>query len=214
VNKIVLVGAGGHALSVIDSIQSKGKYEIVGITDLGYEVGEKVLGQEIIGNDAILKSVFDSGVKHAFVTVGSIGNSSLRKKLYHMLKDLGFSLPALVDISSNVGSDVGLGEGVYIGKNTVVNAKSTIGDMVIINTSAIVEHGCYIDQFTHIGPGAVICGDVRIGVETHVGANAVIIQGIDIGDHSIIGAGSIVAHDMPSKVMAYGNPCKVVRNIE
>jgi len=214
VKKIVLVGAGGHALSVIDSIKSNGEYEIVGITELGYVVGKKVLGYEIIGNDNILKSVFDSGVQYAFVTVGSIGNTSLRQKLFYVLKDKGFILPAIIDTSSSIGSDVWLGEGVYIGKNTVVNAKVTIGDMAIINTGAIIEHGCCIDEFTHIGPGAVICGDVKIGACTHVGANATVIQGVNIGDNSIIGAGSIVVRDVPSKVIAYGNPCKVVRNNE
>ncbi|TGE33010.1 acetyltransferase [Desulfosporosinus sp. Sb-LF] len=209
---MVLVGAGGHALSVIDSIQSSREYEIVGITDSGCVVGEKVLSYEVIGNDAVLKSVFNSGVRYAFVTVGSIGNTFLREKLLNMLRDIGFNLPAIVDTSSNIASDVSVGESVFIGKNTVVNAKSTIGDMAIINTGAIIEHGCYISEFTHIAPGAVICGDVKIGAYTHVGANATVIQGLNIGDNSIIGAGSIVIHDVPSKVIAYGNPCKVVRN--
>jgi sugar O-acyltransferase (sialic acid O-acetyltransferase NeuD family) len=211
VKKIVLVGSGGHALSVIDSIQSKGEYEIVGITELGDLVGETVLGYKVIGNDAMLKSVFDNGVNHAFVTVGSIRNTSLRQKLFYMLKDKKFILPAILDSSSNIGSDVWFGEGVYIGKNAVVNAKSSVGDMAIINTGAIIEHGCFIDEFTHIGPGAVMCGDVKIGAHTHIGANATAIQGVNIGDNSIIGAGSIVLHDVPSKVIAYGNPCKVVR---
>ncbi len=212
--KIVLAGAGGHSLSVIDSIRSNKDYEIVGITDLNYAAGEKVSDCEIIGKDAILKSVFDSGVNYAFITVGSIGNTALRERLYFMLKGIGFILPAIIDNSSNIGSDVRLGAGVYIGKNAVVNAKSTIRDMAIINTGAIIEHGCYINEFTHIAPGAVICGDVKIGACTHVGANATVIQGVTIGDNSIIGAGSIVAHDMPSKVIAYGNPCKVVRKYE
>lgn len=212
--KIVLVGAGGHALSVIDSIQLPKDFEIVGITGLEHDVGEKLLGYEILGNDDLLKSVFDSGVKYAFITVGSIGNTSLREKLYIMLKNYGFILPSIVDTSSIIGRDVSLGEGIYIGKNTVVNPRSIISDMAIINTGAIIEHGCFINEFTHIGPGAVICGDVKIGAHTHVGANATIIQSVTIGDNSMIGAGSIVVHDVPSKVIAYGNPCKVVRNYE
>lgn len=213
-NKIVLLGAGGHALSVIDSIQSKGIYQIVGITDLDYDVGEKILGYEIIGTDAVLESVFDNGVNYAFITVGSIGKTSLREKLFYILKNINFILPAIIDSSSNVGSDVLLGEGTYIGKHTVVNAKSIIGDMAIINTGALIEHGCCIDKFAHIGPGAVICGDVKIGASTHVGAGATVIQGVNIGDNCIIGAGSIVVCDVPSKVIAFGNPCKVVRNNE
>jgi len=212
--KIVLVGAGGHALSVIDSIQSNANFEIVGITESGYDVGEKLLGYKILGNDDLLKSVFDSGVNYAFITVGSIGNTALREKLYIMLKNIGFILPAIIDNSSKIGSEVWLGAGIYIGKNTVVNPRSTIKDMAIINTGAIIEHGCCINGFTHIGPGAVLCGDVKIGAHTHVGANATIIQGVIIGDNSMIGAGSIVVHDVPNKVVAYGSPCKVVKSNE
>lgn len=212
--KIVLVGAGGHALSVIDSVQSKGDFQIVGITKFGYKVGEKISGCEILGDDSVLKSVFDSGVKYAFVTVGSIGNTALRQKLFLMLKGHGFILPALIDSSATLGSNVELGEGIYIGKNVTINPQAVIRDMAIINTGAIIEHGCLIHEFSHVAPGAVLCGDVKIGSHTHVGANATVIQGVTIGDNCMIGAGSIVVRDVPSGVLAYGNPCKAVINHE
>lgn len=206
--KIVLAGAGGHAVSIIDSIRSKEEYEIIGITETDYAVGDRVSGCEILGNDSVLNSVFESGVRYAFIAVGSIGNTDLRERIYCLLKNTGFILPAIIDNSANIGSDVCLGAGVYVGKTAVVNAKSTIRDMAIINTGAIVEHGCCIEEFTHIGPGAVICGNVKIGARTHVGANATIIQGLTVGENSIIGAGSVVVHDVPSNVIAYGNPCR------
>ncbi|UWG97850.1 acetyltransferase [Dehalobacter sp. DCM] len=208
--KIVLVGAGGHALSVIDSIHAAGKYEIVGITALDY-IGKKLLGYEILGTDAVLQSVFESGIKHAFIAVGSIGNPALRENLFFRLKRQGFILPAIIDPSATIGSDVRLSEGIYAGRNTIINAKSAIGDMAIINTGAILEHNCRMQEFTHIGPGAVICGDVNIGARTHIGANATVIQGVTIGDDCLIGAGSVVVRDVQDKVVAYGNPCKAAR---
>ncbi|HVJ50744.1 acetyltransferase [Desulfitobacterium sp.] len=211
---MVLVGAGGHALSVIDSLQAKDEYEIVGITDMIKVVGEKVLDYEVIGNDTLLKPIFECGVPFAFITVGSIGDTSLRKNLFDRLKDIGFTLPTIVDPTARIGRNVHLGEGVYIGKNTVINPHSEIGDMTIINTGAIIEHGCHIKEFSHVGSGAVICGDVKIGAHTHIGANATVIQGLSIGKNSIIGAGSVVVHDLPQQVIAYGNPCKVVKNNE
>lgn len=212
--KVVLVGAGGHALSVIDSIQSKGDYEIVGITESGNHAGEKILGCEILGDDSILTSLFNSGVQHASITVGSINNTALREKLFLMLKRHGFILPAIIDKSAKISSKVLLGEGIYIGKNAIINPKATIKNMAIINTGAIIEHGCCIEEFSHIAPGAVLCGDVRIGAHTHIGANAVVIQGVNVGDNCLIGAGSVVVRNLPSGVIAYGNPCKAVINHE
>jgi galactoside O-acetyltransferase len=54
---------------------------------------------------------------------------------------------------------------------------------------------------------------VRIGVNCWIGAGAIIMPGITIGDHSVIGAGSVVTRDIPSRVVAVGNPCRVMREI-
>ena len=210
--KIVLVGAGGHALNVLDSLRPNPDFEIIGMTDPRYAAGEMMSGCKILGDDCVLRSVFEGGVKYAFVSAGSIGCTSLREKLYHQLKSTGFIIPSVIDHSSNIGSGVMIGEGTYVGKNAVISAGSTVEIMVIINTGAVAEHGCYIGSFVHIGPGAVVCGDVKIGAGTHVGANAAVIQGVTIGEGSIIGAGSTVVHDVPGGVIAYGNPCKVVRS--
>ncbi|WP_270526804.1 sugar O-acetyltransferase [Longibaculum muris] len=54
---------------------------------------------------------------------------------------------------------------------------------------------------------------VTIGNNVWIGANAVILPGVSIGDNSVIGAGSIVTHDIPASHLAYGNPCRVIREI-
>lgn len=54
---------------------------------------------------------------------------------------------------------------------------------------------------------------VRIGKNCWLGAGAIVLPGITIGDNSVIGAGSVVTKDIPANAVAYGNPCKVVREI-
>lgn len=55
--------------------------------------------------------------------------------------------------------------------------------------------------------------DVHIGNNVWIGAGATVLPGVTIGDNSVIGAGSLVTKDIPSGVVAVGNPCKVVREI-
>lgn len=55
--------------------------------------------------------------------------------------------------------------------------------------------------------------DVHIGNNVWIGAGAVIVPGITIGDHAVIGAGSVVTRDIPANSVAYGNPCRVARQI-
>jgi acetyltransferase-like isoleucine patch superfamily enzyme len=57
----------------------------------------------------------------------------------------------------------------------------------------------------------MVCGGCHIGEGTLIGAGSVVRDGIKIGRNSIIGAGSVVVKDIPDGVVAYGNPCKPMR---
>lgn len=54
---------------------------------------------------------------------------------------------------------------------------------------------------------------VHIGKNCWIGAGAVILPGVTIGDNTVVGAGSVVTKDLPSGVVAVGNPCRVLREI-
>ena len=54
---------------------------------------------------------------------------------------------------------------------------------------------------------------MKVGSGVWIGANAMVMPGVTIGENSIIGAGSVVTKDIPANVIAFGNPCKVYREI-
>lgn len=215
--KILLIGAGGHCLSVLDSLLSSYHYQDIGIIDKKFNSDEKIdnkknmiMGIPIVGNDEELEKLFNQGYKEAFITVGSVGNVSLRKKLYYKIKEIGFKIPNIIDNTSVVSNSTSLGEGIYIGKKAVINACTKIGNLAIINTSSTIEHECEIKDFVHVAPSSVLCGNVYIGSETHIGAGSVIKQRVHIGAKTMIGMGSVVLKDMKDNTIAYGNPCREV----
>ena len=62
--------------------------------------------------------------------------------------------------------------------------------------------------------GTIPCNaPVHIGRNCWIGAGAVILPGVTLGDNVVVGAGSIVTKDLPSNVVAVGNPCKVLREV-
>lgn len=209
-NKLLVLGAGGHCLSVIDSI-AKGTYSKILALDLPENVGKNILGIEIVGYDDEAKKYYDKGFTEAFITLGTIGNTSRRRALYRKLKEIGFKFPNIIDPSAIVSENVILGEGNFIGKGTIVNTGVKVGNCCILNTKSCIDHGSYIEDFVNISPGTSISGDVKIGHDTHIGTGSSIIQGINIGEYTMIGAGSVVVRDIPSRVVAYGCPCKVKR---
>lgn len=191
--KIILIGSGGHAHSVVDSIENQSKYEIIGFTEnQKNDDNFNYRGYKVIGDDSDLKSIYDSGIKSAFVCIGYLGKGNLRQRLYNKIKNIGFKIPNIIDPTSILADDVILGEGNFIGKKTIINSNTVIGDMNIINTGAIIEHDCKIGDFTHISVSSVLCGGVICGNSCMVGANATIVQNVNLDDNSFVKSSSLV----------------------
>ncbi len=205
---ILLLGGGGHCKSVLDCLISLRNYDEIGIID--YDKSASALGVDVIGTDDDLPRLLQEGWREAFITVGSVGCTALRRKLFSLISELGFLIPSIIDPTAIISRGTTIGKGTFVGKRAIVNTGSIIGDSVIINTGAIIEHDCQIDDFAHISPGATLCGKVTVGNDTHIGAGSVVRQGITIGSNTIVGAGSVVIKNIPGEVQAYGNPCRVV----
>lgn len=210
---IVLIGAGGHCKSVLDTLKVLKNYDKIVVIGKQEEVGKNILNIICVGVDKDLCLLFKNGFTDAFVVLGL--DTKRRIDKFKELKSIGFNIPNIVDISAKVSEHVVLSEGLFIGKNAVINAGVKLGDGTIINTGSIIEHDCLIEDFVSIAPGVVICGGCTIGAGSQVGAGAIIKNNIKIGTNSIIGAGSVVVKDIDDNTIAFGNPCKKVKdNIE
>ena len=209
--KILLIGGGGHCKSVLDSLISLNEYSEIGIIDTIEKKNQNIFGIPIVGNDDDLERLFSNGYEYAFITIGSTGNPSIRIRVYEKLLTIGFKIPNIVDQSAIVSSNTKLEEGIFIGKQCIVNASSYIKKCAIINSGSIIEHDCEIGAFAHIAPGVVLSGGVKVGENTHIGSNSTVKQSVQIGEDVLIGLGSVVTKNINNKVIAYGNPCKEVR---
>ena len=113
------------------------------------------------------------------------------------------------------GSHIELGNNFYANSGcTIIDvAKVTIGDNVMFGPGvAIMTAGHPIHpavRNTRYEYGIAS----TIGDNVWIGANAVVLPGVRIGDNTVIGAGSVVTKDIPSGVVAVGNPCKPIRDI-
>ena len=110
---------------------------------------------------------------------------------------------------------------VFCGNNVYGNFNLTlvddgnifIGDNVMFGPGVIVATPGHPIEIELRRKGYQFNIDVHIGSNVWIGANSTILPGVNIGDNSVIGAGSVVTKDIPSNVVAYGNPCRIVRNI-
>lgn len=142
------------------------------------------------------------------------------EKRDELLKELFAEIGEGCYIESPLHANWG-GHHVHLGKNVYANFNLTLVDDTHI----------YVGDYTMIGPNVVIAtgghpllpelrekgyqynASVHIGRNCWLGAGVIIVPGITIGDNVVIGAGSIVTKDIPSNVLAVGNPCRILREI-
>lgn len=198
--KIIIIGSGGHAHSVVDSIENNELFEIAGFIGPDLDETFSYHGYNIIGTDDDLEQIYQQGIKNAFVAIGFLGEGNLREKIYQQLKNIGYNIPSIIDKTAVVSDSACIGEGVFVGKNAVVNIGAIIEKMAIINTNAIVEHDTKVGAFSHVAVSTVLCGEVVIGKSSLIGANATVLQCKKVGNNVIVGAGSIVTKNINDKM--------------
>lgn len=205
--KIIVVGAGGHALIVKDIIM-KSNYEIYGYIDKENKTNKNL---NVIGNDNMLSEIRSQGITCAAIGIGHVGNYELRRRVLDNLKKLHFELPVLIHPSANVETNIPLGDATMVGIGCIVNPFAKIGESCILNSGSIIEHDAVINDNVHIAPGAIVLGGAIIGEDTFVGAGSTILQGIRIGKRCIVGAGSVVLNDVPDDQIVVGNPARKLK---
>lgn len=138
------------------------------------------------------------------------------KMLKEMFAEIGENCYIEPPFHSNFG-----GKHVHFGKNVYAN----------FNLTCVDDTHIYVGDYTMFGPNVTVAtaghpilpelrekayqynASVRIGKNCWIGAGALILPGITIGDNVVVGAGSVVTKDLPSNVVAVGNPCKILREI-
>lgn len=202
-----LFGASGHGKVIKDILHSIG-IKVQAFVDDNKEVNE-CSGRPVLHNAKGLSPM-----------IVSIGMNRIRRAVVEELqakaKEYGNILEFATAIhpSAVVSPSAKIGEGTVVMAGAVINADAVIGKHCIVNTGASIDHECVIEDYCHIAPGVNISGDTHVGEGTWVGVGTCVIQGIIVGKNCMIGAGSVVVRDIPDNVVAFGSPCKLVKNNE
>jgi sugar O-acyltransferase (sialic acid O-acetyltransferase NeuD family) len=188
---IILIGAGGHALSCIDVIEQENKYNIHGLVGLKDEVGKKISGYDVIATQDELVNL-SKDFRYAFIAIGQIKNVKLRIDMYESVLNTGFKIPSIISPQSFISRTVQIGEGTIIMNGVILNSGVRIGNNCIINSKALIEHGTQVADHCHISTGAILNGDCVVESKSFVGSGAIVKHGITIKTGSFVNMGKIV----------------------
>ena len=198
-NQVAVIGTGGHSRVMTNILKLNG-YNIVGYYDDYNEKDLNLLGR----TDELDESIPNY--------VCGIGDIKTRRQIIEFQSDKNIRWMNVIHSFTSLAPDLRMGVGNAICAGVIIQPNVLIGDHCIINTGTSIDHDCRIGSFVHLAPRTTLCGTVEIGDFTFIGAGTTIINNIRIGSNVIIGAGSNVVCDIPSNSVAYGNPCRVIRD--
>jgi len=205
-----MIGAGGHALVLIDVMQQLHiePIAIVSPTAPGIEYLKQYAW--IDSDDKV--SDYQTTEIILINAIGSTDNVNTRAAVYSRHTGKKYNFISLLHPNSSISKiDVKLGNGFLALANSLIGPGVTIGDNVLINSGAIIEHESSIGNHCHIASGAVVCGNCHLGQKIHLGAGATVNQNIRIGDGAIIASGSVVTRHVEANTMVAGVPAKMKR---
>lgn len=209
---IVVFGTGNTARVVIEIIEVKGKYNILGLIDATKgRIGERVKGYRIIGSDAdLLNAPWSGDVVGGIIAVG---DNFLRKVIADKIIELlpNFVFVSIVHPSTVISQTASIGDGSMIMAGVIINNNGRIGRHCLLNTNSSIDHDSIMENYSSLAPGVVIGGCSHLGECSSISLGANVINDVTIGEHTVVGAGSTVLNDIPPYTISYGTPCKTIK---
>jgi UDP-3-O-[3-hydroxymyristoyl] glucosamine N-acyltransferase len=112
-----------------------------------------------------------------------------------------------------IASTAEVSPGCYFEPMVVVAPYTRLGFSVCINRGVTIGHHTAVGDFSTLNPGCHVAGHCNIGERVTIGMGSVVFDHVSIGAGSVVGGGSVVTKDLPAGVLAFGNPCKVIKEL-
>lgn len=210
--KLLIIGSGGHAKSIMNSVLKNKENEIIGFIDEYKKNKQEINGIKVIGKIKDIQKIIEKYTKCYFIV--GIGDNFLRKKVFNQIiksKIKNLKPISIIDKDSIISPLSKIGKGSFIAPGVIIQTHSKIGKCSIINTGTIIDHDNHIMNYASTAPGCVTGGSVTIGNLSHLALKVVVKNKISIGANTIIGSNSYVNKNCKSNSIYFGNPAEFFR---
>lgn len=205
---MVVIGAGGHALEILDILAQDNKTNSLYFYDDFDSKNTIFRGYPVIKSIEELKNIFPN----SFTFILGIGSPINRKLLFEKFSKLGGILSSIVSSKSITSQNIE-NQKFDVMNLCYLGPETKIGIGTLINTGAQIHHEVIIGEFCEISPRALLLGKVQIGNNCSLGGNCTILPKVKIGNNVIIGAGTVVTKDIPDNKVVVGVPGEIIKNL-
>ncbi len=152
-----------------------------------------------------------------FNATSATQDAERREILEELLGHIGEDVTILPPFRCDYGYLLSIGKRSFINYNAIIldSVPVTIGERTWIGPGLQLYTACHpLDAATRTAPRPLeSAAPIAIGDDVWLGGGVIILPGVTIGAETVIGAGSVVTHDIPPRVVAVGNPCRVIRQL-
>lgn len=184
-NKLIIVGAGGHGRCCLDIAREK--YDEIIFLDDGL-AAQTVNDCKVVGKISDMKTLFPEYLD-IFIAVG---NNTFRKQLFNQAKEIGYNIITLISNEATVSKYASIKQGSVIFPHAVIEPNAMIGNNCIICANATINHDAIIHDDCLIYSNTVIRPNVIIYELTRIGSNCTVTFGKEIEEGSDIKDGKVV----------------------
>lgn len=213
IDRLVVIGGGGHAKVVVDAWLAAGRAP--GTVEVRDDDASRV-GRLLEGLPVQVPAVPPPAARPApgpgpdtgfHVAVGS---NAVRRDLWARAVAAGLQPAVVVHPRAAVARSAVLEPGCFVAAQAVVGPGARVGRGAIINHGAVVDHDCVVGEFAHVAPMASLSGGAQLGAGSLLGSGARILPGIMVGADATIGAGAVVMHPVGDGRTAVGVPARII----
>lgn len=195
-NKVLIIGAGGHAAEIADYIRGNNKAGVSEIEIQGFIDDNEGNYTRYAFREPYLGTICDHKVVAGSAYIIAIANLSYRRFFVEKFLAEGAVFASLIHYSAFISSSSRLGIGVVIGPMANLGPKTVVGDYTLINSRCSLGHDTEIGKFNFISPNVCFSGFSRIGDENLFGINSATIPNITVGNKNQIAAGMVLHQDV------------------
>jgi len=204
-NRLVIIGAGGHGRVVADAARLSGQWVEIVFLDDRYPELLSSGGFTVVGAVSDVSS--NNRPEDAYIV--AVGNAAARQTIVKRTGLAAEQFARVIHPSAIVADSAQLGHGVMVLAGVVINCDSQIEEHVIVNTASVVEHDCRVGAFTHLSPRSCLGGEVIIGEGCWIGIGALVLPLLQLGASSILGAGAVMTRSFDNGLTLVGVPAQI-----
>lgn len=209
--KLVIVGSGEFAEIAYEYFTYDSDYCVTAFAvERKYRDKEELFGLPVVDFEDI-EVKYSPREYETYVAVTYTQLNRVRKRLYEICKDKGYTCASYVSSKAFLWHNVKVGENTFIFEDNTVQYNADIGNNVVLWSGNHIGHRTVIEDNCWLTSHAVISGFCHIGKNCFIGVNATLGDCVEIAEDILLGAGALTIKNLTQKGQVYiGNPAKMM----